>query len=329
MKLGFIIPHHTNEKRVGLLPEHINNFKNEIFIENGFGETLGISNDEYVSRNCTILSRKEIFSHCDTVFSLKLIKEEDYKYIRPGQIILGWTHPNGSGKDFMKDQAIPKSLIVVDLDNIYPSVYYKGEVIPIPWIKPNFVMKNSFIAGYSSTLHGIMSYGSIPNSDTKIAILGSGNVSQGAFQAASKFSPDIIMFYRKTMAQFKEQLQNFDIIINGIEMDDSDVHILTIKDQKKLKKGCLVIDAAADVGKTIEGNKNTTFTDPLYSEKGVYYYGVNNSPSIFYRESSKYISEAFSENVYSKDTQIFLDLIKNKNELSSKVSYIQMESSLI
>lgn len=31
-------------------------------------------------------------------------------------------------------------------------------------------------------MHAVMNYGSIPTSETKVAILGSGNVSQGAFQ---------------------------------------------------------------------------------------------------------------------------------------------------
>ncbi len=46
-------------------------------------------------------------------------------------------------------------------------------------------------------MHAVMNYGSIPTSETKVAILGSGNVSQGAFSAISKFNPDIRMFYRK------------------------------------------------------------------------------------------------------------------------------------
>nr|AAB22793.1 N5-(carboxyethyl)-ornithine synthase {NADP(H)-binding fold} {EC 1.5.1.24} [Lactococcus lactis, Peptide Partial, 39 aa] [Lactococcus lactis] len=38
----------------------------------------------------------------------------------------------------------------------------------------------------------------------KIAILGSGNVAQGAFSSISKYSSNIRMYYRKTMSIFKE-----------------------------------------------------------------------------------------------------------------------------
>ena len=52
MKLGFIIPDYSCEKRVALLPEHILGFKNEIYIEKGFGKFLGISDEEYEKKGC-------------------------------------------------------------------------------------------------------------------------------------------------------------------------------------------------------------------------------------------------------------------------------------
>ncbi len=308
MKLGFIIPNFPNEKRVALLPQHVNNFENSIMIEHNFGMNMNIKDEEYEKAGCEIGSRADIFSNCDAIFSLKVIKEDDYKYLRENQIIVGWTHPFGSGKKFMETEFKSKNLIVVDLDNIHPEVYYKDKVKSIDWIKPNFIKENSFIAGYSAALHALVNFGSIPNADTKIAILGSGNVSQGAFCAISKFSNNIRMFYRKTMDEFLDSFHDFDIIINGIELDEKNLHILTLDMQKKLKKNCLIIDAAANAGKAIEGSTHTTLSDPIYKKDDVYYYVVSNAPSIFYKESSLKISESFSKNIYAKDVKIFKDL---------------------
>ncbi|MCY6959129.1 Rossmann-fold NAD(P)-binding domain-containing protein [Clostridium brassicae] len=311
MKLGFIIPSFSNERRVALLPKHIKNFENEIFIEDNFGMNLDISNEEYEKVGCTILKRKEIFLECDAVFSLKVIKEEDYKYIRENQMIIGWTHPFGSGKDFMDQQGKPKSLIIVDLDNIHPSVFYKDIEKPINWIKPNFIRDNSYIAGYSAVIHAIINFGLIPDNNTRVAILGSGNVSQGAFNAIAKFTDNIRMFYRKTLNEFQDCLDEFDIIINGIELDfnKDNLHIITLEQQKKLKKHCLVIDAAANAGRAIEGSVNTCIDKPIYVKDNVNYYVVNNAPSIFYRTVSEKISKSFSENIYSKDVKIFRNLV--------------------
>lgn len=309
MKLGLIIPSFPGERRVALLPEHVDNFNNELIVEHNFGMSLGISDEDYEAVGCKIGSREEIFLNCDAIFSLKLIGEQDYKYLRKNHMIIGWTHPFGSGKKFMEEQANIKDLIIVDLDNIHPTVYYKNTAKRIDWIPPNFVKDNSFIAGYSSTLHALLNFGDIPDNNTNIAILGSGNVSQGAFCAISKFSNNITLFYRKTMDQFISSSHKFDIIINGIELDKAGLHILTLDQQKKLKKNCLIIDASANAGKAIEGSVNTSIDDPIYKKNDVYYYVVNNSPSILFRQVSSKISKAFSENVYKEDVKIFKDLV--------------------
>ncbi|MFA6662069.1 MAG: N(5)-(carboxyethyl)ornithine synthase [Bacilli bacterium] len=315
MKIGFLIPKFDNEKRVALLPSDIKNFNNTIAIEKGFGLNVNIKDAEYKKAGCIVLERKDIFKRCEAIFSLKLLQPSDYEFIRHGQMIIGWTHPHGSGKEFMETQAIPKELIVVDLDNITPSIFYKDMIIPIDWLKRNFVYKNSIMAGWAATYHAILSFGRIPDVNTRVAVLSSGNVAQGGFQAISKFGCDIRMFYRKTMNEFKEKLENFDIIINGIEMDDVTKHILTLDEQKRLKKNCLVIDAAADAGHAIEGSRKTTIRHPLYKKDDVYYYVVDNAPSIFYRDSSKIISKSFSKFVYCKDLQIYYDMI---NEYEKK-----------
>ena len=308
MKLGFIKPNFPNEKRVALLPEHINDFPNEIIVESGFGDYLNISDQEYIDKGCKILTREQTFAKCDAISLLKLIQESDYKYLKNNQMLIGWTHPEGSGAKFYQNIAIDKCLTIVDLDNIHPTVYYKEKKKLIDFIPKNFIQRNSFLAGYSSVMHGIISYGKIPNSNTKVAVLSSGNVAQGAFNAISKFTDNVTIYYRKTMDEFHLNLCEFDIIINGIEMDKTNLHILTIQDQSKLKKGCLIIDAAADAGNAIEGTKLTTIDNPIYSSKNIYFYEVNNTPSIYFRDSSYEISKSFSKYVYSLDVKKFLEL---------------------
>ncbi len=127
MKIGFIIPNYPFERRVAILPKQVEECPNEIIIEKGFGATMDIDDQEYIDAGAKIMPRSEIFTQCKIIFSLKLIQPSDYDLIREGQIIVGWTHPTGSGKEFMKNQATPKKLVMIDLDNIYPSVYYGGK----------------------------------------------------------------------------------------------------------------------------------------------------------------------------------------------------------
>jgi N5-(carboxyethyl)ornithine synthase len=310
MKIGFIIPTYPGEKRVALLPEHICNFENQIVLEYGFGGNLDIQDEMYMGKGCEIAHRKQIFNDCEVVFCLKLLQLEDYDDLREGQMIIGWTHPTGSGTKFYQEVARKKNLRIVDLDNIYPTIHQGDKHILIPFIKKNFVWKNSFYAGYASVKHALLCHGFLPESNTKVAVLASGSVSQGAYNAISQYNPDIRMFYRKTMNEFYETIGEYDIIINGIEIDATVKHIITKEHQSIIKKGCLLIDSAADAGNAIEGTHYTSISEPLYKENGLYFYEVNNAPSLLYRRSSFEISKSFSEWVYKKDVKQFVDLLK-------------------
>lgn len=310
MKIGFITPNFPFEKRVAILPKQVRESPNEIIIEHGFGTTMDIADTEYADAGAVLMSREEIFAQCDIIFSLKLIQPSDYDMIRKGQIIAGWTHPTGSGKEFMKTQAEPKELVMIDLDNIYPSVYYKGNAYKIPFIQPNFIRQNSVFAGRAAVLHALMSFGLWPDNNTRVAILSAGNVAQGAFETIAKWNPDIRMFYRKTMTEFYETISEYDIIINGIEVDSPTEHILTTEHLNQVKSNCLIIDAASDANGAIEGTHYVSLGNPLYKLGNATVYCVNNAPTVLYRNASKVISEAFAKVFYNQKIEPFLDLIK-------------------
>ena len=111
MKFGFIKPTYPGEKRVALLPQHItSDFENELVIEKDFGSNLQIADSEYEKKGCLIESRENIFKNCEVIFCLKLLQPTDYDLLRDGQMIIGWTHPTGSGTAFYQNIAKKKNL---------------------------------------------------------------------------------------------------------------------------------------------------------------------------------------------------------------------------
>ena len=305
MKLGFIIPHYSCEKRVALLPADIGNFPDEIWMEHGFGQLMDIPDEEYSQRGCYITDRKNIFQECDTIFSLKLLQPDDYDLLRPGQMIIGWTHPTGSGTDFMKEQAIPKHLIILDLDTTFPRMYKNGKFIDLKCFSKNFICQNSFKAGSAAVLHAFLTYGTMPNGNMRIAVLGSGNTAQGAFHMLSRFTDSIRMYYRKTMSEFLSSISDFDVIVNGIEVDGTTEHIVSEEDLKRTKPHCLIIDAAADAGNAIATTKYTNIANPIYERDNRYFYCVNNTPSLIFRDSSIYLSQVFSKEILKDGVERF------------------------
>lgn len=88
MKLGIIKSNFPSERRVPLLPENIVDFPNELYIETGLGEILGIPDVAYVKKGAIIAVKEKIFKECAGIFSLKVIQKEDYSLIRKNQIII-------------------------------------------------------------------------------------------------------------------------------------------------------------------------------------------------------------------------------------------------
>lgn len=315
MKLGFVISKYPNEQRVPLLPQHIDDFENDILVEAGFGQVLGIADAAYREKGCDILSRAEVFEQSDAIFTLKSLQREDYPLIKEGLLTIGWLQPEGPDKAFWEQQGLLKKLISVDLNNTDPKVFYQDQVIPIPWLERNFIYKNSFNAGVGASLHGLINFGLIPNDQHKIAVLGSGNVAQGAMHSLSKFSANVRMFYRTTLDEFIRRIDEYDIVVNGISIAEGDEAIVSLKDQTRMKAGAFIIDAAAQPGGTIEGIDYTSLAEPIYERAGKFYYCVNNSPSVFYRTASEDLSAAFSQRVYKKDISRFYELVEAETKL--------------
>ena len=307
MKIGFIKPHISCERRVVLLPQDIGGINDELFFEQDFGFTMGIQDEEYVRRGARIRSREEIFQTCEGIFSLKPIAEEDYHLIRDHQTFIGWLQPFTSGKSFYESIFKEKNLTIIDTDNT-TTLFHKDKVVPISWVKEYFTWDNSVLAGYAALYHATLSYGIMIRPRTRIAILGSGNVSQGAFQLASQLGAKVRMFYRRTMDDFKKTLDLWDIVVSGIKLDDTVDHILNEEELRQLKKGCLIVDAAGDAGKTFEGTHLSELSDPLYEVDGKYFYVVNYTPSLFHRSASEILSQAFRLHIFNHRLQDFMNM---------------------
>ncbi len=301
MRLGLITPNYPHDRRVALLPQDIHDFQNDLVVESGFGAHMGVTDDRYKACGCEVASRSEILGHCDAIFSLKLIQPVDYPSLRPGQMVIGWTHPTGSGAEFMRRVAEPLDLRIVDLDNIYPRVFRKGQSAPIPFLPRNFIWWNSYLAGFAATQHALLAYGLMPNAATRAAVLGAGNVSQGAYAAVSRYCCDVRLYYRRTMPEFREAIGSYDVIINGIEADPPDTHIIDRAGLQLTKPGCLLIDAAADAGNAIEGTCYTDIEKPIVEQGGRFFYVVNNAPTLYFRTASEYTSKVMTDAVFRPD----------------------------
>ena len=186
-----------------------------------------------------------------------------------------------------------------DVTNRISIRHYQGksEILNVP---RDITVKNSILAGYASTYQAIMLRGGITQND-KVAIFGSGNVAYGAMKYLAQKSIDPLLRRRKNLDLMKREFSSYDIFINGVEIEQGEPSIATQEMIDSMKPGAWVIDVAADAGRAIEGTKYTSIDNPIYTdEKKHTFYVVNNSPSLFYRESSEAVSEGYAKHFWSK-----------------------------
>jgi len=302
--IAFIAPNFPSEERVSLLPEDVATLRENgyaIEMEHGFGRSLNIDDSQYQAYGVQIKSREECYQN-EIVFNLKLTQPCDYKYLRENQTIIGWTHPTGSGFDFYQEIAIPKNLKLFDLDSVYPKLYDGKMVSDLVELPSHCFWENSYLAGQASVKLAQMHQHNIFTHNTNIAILGSGSVSQGAFYEVSTLGIKPRMFYRKTLHIFKDLIHTFDIIVNGIEIDTPEDHIICRDDLLRTKQNVLIIDAAADAGCSIFGTEYQSFEDPIGYTLGRKYILVNNAPTLLKLEASRVISRVISRNILPRLT---------------------------
>lgn len=293
MRVAFVTPNYPNETRVAILPDDVrevvaNGFT--LLIESGFGTALGLSDEDYRESGAIICSRQECYDE-RIVFNLKLIQESDYDYLRSDHIIVGWTHPYGSGNDFYSKIAVPLGLSLIDIDSVVPRIF-RGKEAPesIDFFPPHMFWKNSYNAGIASIRLSMTHFGLTASSDTSVCVLGSGSVAQGAFHELSRIGFMPRMFYRKTLPIFRSLIGHYDVIVNGIEVDTPCTSIIDRDLLEQTRPDVRLIEAAADAGNAIWGTEYQSLEAPVGRTAGRSYLLVNNAPTIMTAEASRDIS---------------------------------------
>lgn len=275
--IGFPISHKENENRRAIVPEHIRNITHadKLYIETGYGDVLGMSDDDYREQGCNIVSREDVLFQ-DVICDPKVGDAEYLEALHEGQAIFGWIHAT-QNRD-ITDRIINSQLTAFAWENMY----YCGRHI---------FWRNNELAGEAAVIHAFQCYGKMPY-ETKIAVLGRGNTARGAIKVLNMFGADVTQYERRTEKLFREELEKYDVVINCVLWDISrSDHILCKSDLKRMKRNSMIIDISCDRNGGIETCVPTSFEFPVYKVDGVLHYAVDHTPSLFYKTVSLANSE--------------------------------------
>lgn len=270
--IGFPISHKENENRRTLVPGDIAQLINpqNVFIETGFGEVLGIADEEYAQMGCKICSHEEVLKQ-DVICDPKIGDADYLEKLGPGQTIFGWVHAT-QNRD-ITDKILASRLTAYAWENMFEK-------------KRHVFWFNNELAGEAAVMHAFQCYGQLPYG-LRVAVLGNGNTARGAVRVLNMLGATVIQYNRQQEELFKGEFTQFDVIVNCILWDvNRKDHIIYKSDLKQMKRGALIIDVSCDRCGGIETCIPTPIEAPTYMVDGIMHYAVDHTPSLFYKTFS-------------------------------------------
>ena len=287
--IGFPVSHKENECRRAIIPLHIKNIEHpgNLYFEYGYGEVLGISDEEYIACGCRMTSRDEVLKK-DVICDPK-IGDADYLDRLHNQTIFGWVHAT-QNRD-ITDKLLNGKLTAF----AWEKMFEKGRHV---------FWRNNELAGEAAVMHAFQCFGQMPY-ETKVAVIGRGNTARGAIKVLNMLGADVHQYDRRMEDLLRIEISQYDVIVNCILWDvmRSD-HIIYREDLKRMKKNAMIIDVSCDRNGGIETSAPTTIEEPTYVVDGILHYAVDHTPTIFHKTFTKnnsemiwpYINELQSEN---------------------------------
>ncbi|MEO1772398.1 N(5)-(carboxyethyl)ornithine synthase [Candidatus Enterococcus ferrettii] len=280
--MGFVIGHKPNEKRRALLPSDIQDIQNkqQLIFETGYGEHLGIEDAAYEQLDCRVLQRDQVLQQ-DIICDPKIGEADYLDSLKKGQVLFGWIHTSSNQTSL--------------------EPLYRRGVEMIAWERMYQDNRHSFwennqIAGEAAIMHAYLLYGKLPE-ETKAAVIGRGNVAQGAIRILEKLGAEVVIYNRQQEKLLQKELGNFTVVVNAVKWDKKrQDHILSRADLKKLPPHSLIIDISSDTHGAIETCRPSA-DDSLYEVDSILHYTINNTPSIFFQTATSAISKEVAKYV--------------------------------
>jgi N5-(carboxyethyl)ornithine synthase len=276
--VGLPISHKENERRRTLVPADIEVIRHpeQIYIEDGYGDVLGYSNDDYSCQGVKIANRLEVLSK-DIVADPK-VGDAEYLENLNGQTVFGWLHAV-QNRD-ITDKMISNKLSAYAWEDMYETGRH-------------CFWRNNEIAGEAAVFHAYMCHGVFPY-NTKAAVLGRGNIARGAVKTLNFMGAEVMQYDRKTENLFRQELGRYDVVVNAILWDTTrHDHIIYREDLKRMKHGAMIIDVSCDRNGGVETSIPTTIENPTYVIDGVTHYVVDHTPSLFWKTATETLSAEF------------------------------------
>ena len=313
-----------NEKRLALHPDHLERLpqplRDRIFLEEGFGERFGITDEALAPLVGGLRSREQLVAECDVILQPKPLLS-DIAELRDGQVLWGWPHCVQDRE--LTQLAIDKRLTLIAFEAM--NHWNRDGSFGL-----HVFHKNNELAGYCSVLHAMQLAGVTGDYGRRLraVVIGFGATARGAVTALNALGVhDVDVLTHREVAAVASPIHSarivhfdnddttervshavtdgrtvplagflaeHDVIVNCVLQDtDAPLVFMTEADLPELRPGSLVVDVSCDLGMGFTWARPTSFEEPAFVVgDNVLYYAVDHSPSYLWSSATWENSEA-------------------------------------
>ena len=302
MRIGIPKEIKTNEYRVSLVPagaEALVSAGHTVIVETGAGQGSGFSDARYLMAGAQIANDADaVWAAADMIVKVKEPMEQEWKCIRPGQIILTYFH-----------FAASEQLTRVHMASGAVCIAYETVELPsgeLPLLTPMSEVAGRMAvqegAKYLEKLYGGRGIllGGVPGvPPARVVILGGGMVGVNAAKMAaglgasvaildvslerlrhlSDVMPANVQLIFSDRHNVLEQIAGADLVICAVLIHGAIApKLIRREDIKTMRKGAVIVDVSIDQGGCVETMRPTTHENPTFIVEGIIHYGVANMP---------------------------------------------------
>ncbi|MFI5718534.1 N(5)-(carboxyethyl)ornithine synthase [Nocardia sp. NPDC051750] len=319
--------HKEDEHRLAIHPAHFDRIdpgiRASIFLEHGYGEQFGYSDERLAPLVAGHRTRAELFAGCDVLLLPKPLAE-DLEALHAGQVVWGWPHCVQDPQ--LTQLAIDRGLTLIAWEAMN---HWNADGS----FGLHVFHKNNELAGYCSVMHALRLRGLTGDYGRRLraAVISFGATARGAVRALSALGiSDVTVLTQRSvsavaspfasvrMQKFQrdphnprrtlalkapepgplaEMLAHYDVIVNCMFQDTENPLLFVLDEDLGLfPRSTLFVDVSCDAGMGFEWARPTSFADPMFTVgDDLHYYGVDHSPSYLWNSATWENSEALLE----------------------------------
>jgi len=307
----------AQEERVAITPAGVEALKKDghtVLIEKHAGLGSGFTNEDFIKAGAEILETpQEVFEKAAMILKVKEPLEQEYSFLREGQILFTYLHLAAEPK--LVEALLEKKVTGIAYETV------QLEDCSLPLLTPMSEVAGRMSVQIASRLlekyyggMGILMGGVPGTPPAKVVIIGGGIVGANAAKMAMGLKANVTLIdinldrmrylndiYAESLTTLysnsytiREQVKKADVVIGAVLIPGAKAPKLVTEDMvKKMKQGSVIIDVAIDQGGSIETiDRVTTHENPTFVKYGVIHYSVANMPGAVPRTSTIALTNA-------------------------------------